>query len=300
MEALAKGALDACNEQGYALYNGETAELDYRTSGYGDTHLNWNAVMVAIVAPQKQFFGAELAPGQPLVAFREKSIRSNGLTKARAIVEAVYLHQQGFTEKDLAVTEQIIQEFNLDPQNFDRQVNPLARSPLEILDKIMGHNFLEQVLLPWHDAFPDITRELARPSTLYGNLMYAAQNGIEGKREIDIVAAAHISGGGLPEKMARMLEERGLGAHLDKVFPDPEGVSQLLELSHRLPEEQRIKLITDQTAYHQWNRGIGFVVATRTDDDAKRLVDLSTYLGYEAAIAGAILPEPKLEIRNYT
>lgn len=41
VSALARGMQNACNNEGrFALLNGETAELGYRTSGYGDTHIN--------------------------------------------------------------------------------------------------------------------------------------------------------------------------------------------------------------------------------------------------------------------
>lgn len=286
ISALARGCKRACDQGRFALLNGETAELGYRVSGYGSSRINWNAVGVSLVVPNKLILGQNLEAGQPIVALRETSIRSNGLSKARQILEAAYIQAMGAPSKEDMIADMIADGLE-------------HRKILAILSEALGHDVVEQVLLPWHDLYPEVAQELLKPSTLYGRLINEAQGWVDGKKLVDITAAAHISGGGVPEKVKRMLESRRLGAHIDPVFPDPKGVEMLLQIAKTLPDEGRY-LIDNQTACRQWNRGIGFVVVTRDKLDATLLCRLAESMDYEAAVVGEILDEPKIEFRGHT
>lgn len=300
ISALARGAKKVCDEGRFALLNGETAELGYRVSGYGDSRINWNAVGVSLVVPHKLILGEELKPYQPVVALREQGIRSNGLTKARAILEASYLLKEGYSSKATYFLENLT-EF-LDSMNIlpGYKADDLQRVGLiQLISRLQGHNFLEGVLIPWHEEYPAAAEELLRSSTLYSRLMYQAQGGVDGKREIDLVAAAHISGGGVPEKARRMVERKKLGVHIEPVFPEPEGIQMLLDIAKTLPNEGK-NLIDDRGACEQWNRGIGFLVVTNTREDANSLVDMAGQLGYEAGVAGRILEDPIIEFRGHS
>ena len=304
--ALARGCKRACDEGRFALLNGETAELGSRVSGYGRSRLNWNAVGVSLVVPDKLILGQDLSAGQPIVALRETSIRSNGLTKARQILEAAYLQNQGFVNKQsyllwglstLRATfleDELIKAID-EGVNVHQQFN----EAIDRFNKRFGHDIVEQTLLPWHQLFPEVTSEILRPSVLYGKLINEAQGWVDGEKQVQIIAAAHISGGGIPEKVRRMLEMKRLGAHIDAIFPDPKGVESLLQIAQTLPNEGQ-HLIDDRTACQQWNRGIGFVVVTKTTADAYDLIDMAKKMGYEAAVAGKILKEPKIEFRGHT
>lgn len=304
--ALARGCKRACDQGRFALLNGETAELGYRVSGYGRSRVNWNAVGVSLVVPDKLILGQNLEVGQPIVVLRETSIRSNGLTKARQILEAAYIKAMGAPSKEDLIADMISEglediEPSLD-QYFEIDdnipIHPL-RKILAVLSGALGHDMVEQVLLPWHDLYPEVAQELLRPSTLYGRLINEVRGWVDGRELVDITAAAHISGGGVPEKVKRMVEVKRLGAYIEPKFPDPRGVEILLQIAHSLPDEGQ-DLIDDRTACQQWNRGIGFVVAVKSQRDAYILIDEAEHMGYEAAIAGKILEEPKIEFRGHT
>ena len=196
--ALAKGAEVACNKGRFALLNGETAELGYRTSGYGNTRINWNAVGISIINEEKLILGEHLQPGQLVVAFREKSIRSNGLSKARTILETAYLQSLHFDSKQDMVAHFL----------RARRMTGSNQEIANALTSVFGHDALEQVLIPWHQKFPEVTKQLLMPSILYGPIIYDAQGGVEGERKVEMIAAAHISGGGIPEKGKRMVESK--------------------------------------------------------------------------------------------
>lgn len=288
--ALAKGLKDACDQGQFALLNGETAELGYRTSGYGKTRLNWNAFGVSILNPEKLILGKDLKPGQPIVAFREESIRSNGLSKARAILETAFLLSLGLKSKDEYVHKKLAERGVI----FDRATIE------NVLAEIFGHDALEQILPPWHTLHPDIVKQLLMPSRLYGPIIREAQGKVDEPRKIKMIAAAHITGGGIPEKAKRMVENKGLGVSLDAVFPDPKGVTSLLSLVNSFPEDIKSKLkVDDKTACEQWNRGIGFVVVAANQEEAKKLVEVAGDMNCEAKVAGEIIDKPEIHWRGH-
>ncbi len=290
IEALAQGAKEACTEGGFALLNGETAELGYRTAGYGDSRVNWNAVGISVVNNEKLILGDRLAAGQPVVAFREESIRSNGLTKARNILETAYLLRNHNTPtKD----ELVALRFRL------KGIRGNDNEVLSAVKEIMGGNIIEQVHLPWHRMFNQETKQLLRPSRLYGRVIYEAQGGIEGERKVDMVAAAHVTGGGIPEKGQRMVSPKGLGLSLDPVFPDPEAVTSLLQIASTLPSaiQERIG-INDRIASMQWNRGIGFLVVTSDEAEARKLIDIANNHKVEARVAGEVTDKQEISFRG--
>lgn len=293
VSAAARGLCDAATEEQVAIINGETAVLGYRTSGYGKTRLNWNAVAVSIFNKDKLILGDKLKPGQPVIALRETSIRSNGLTKAREIAEADFLAKQGMENKTNYLIHELERDKVVTVNNKDQLIETLSR--------VLGHDVLEQVLTPWHVQNPEIARELLAPSRLYGKAMYAVLGNIDDDPNIDMTGVAHISGGGIPEKGKRMVEPFGLGIALDSVFPDPKAVTSLMNIVSQLPFEvaERLKL-NDRIACEQWNRGIGLLVATSNSGEANKFVNMVEDEGYEAAIAGEITDKPQIQFRGHT
>lgn len=302
MTALAKGSKQACDEGGFALLNGETAELGYRTSGYGESRINWGAMGLGLVVPYKLILGTDLAPGQLIVGFLEDSIRSNGLSKARAILEAAYLSSIGYASKKDYFLDNLAGYLRRTGVSSRLHTSDLHQIDMVgFFDKLTGHDFLEQMLIPWHEFDVKVVREILRPSTFYGRIIQQAQGGVDGEKNVEIVAAAHITGGGIPEKIKRMVEHKGLGAHLDAVFPDPPAVTHLLDIArHDLPRSIAESLIDDRRACEQWNRGTGFVAVTKTKEEAHVLCGIGQGYNVPMAIVGEILPERKIEWRGHT
>lgn len=289
MNALARGLKNAADEGRFAILNGETAELGHRTSGYGDFHMNWNAVGTNLVVATKEITGEKLAAGQPLVAFREKGLRSNGFSLARKILETAHLHSIGYSNKASYFVDQLRKQGIVGEQ----------AQLIKHLNEVFGHDTLEQVLLPWQRTFPEITQQLLAPSSLYGSIMYDAQGGVDGEPKVNITAAAHITGGGIPLKTTRMVESSGLGVSLDAVFPQPIALSSLLSLIANLPEGLQAELkVTPRKAAETWNSGIGFVVATATLGDADTLIHIAEAGGYEAKLAGEVTDRPEVQLND--
>lgn len=285
--ALARGMERACRTGGFPLLNGETAELGYRTPGPGASRLNWNAVAVALINRDKEFQPSNLRPGQIIVALRDTSIRSNGLSRARRILEHAYLSQQHATRQDWLVStlSSVVER----PARHQVVSELLSRQP----------EMAEQLIIPWHERYGELVELLSRPSTIYSSLIYAAQGGVDGPVQIPLVACVHVTGGGIPLKCSRLLRKTGLGAMIDSVFPDPEGVAELLALANQFPLGSR-PLVDDREACEQWNRGIGFLCVVPDNSVARDLIALADRHNISAAIAGRILDDPAIHFRGHT
>lgn len=137
----------------------------------------------------------------------------------------------------------------------------------------------------WHEieAFGSTWGEVAlTPSTIYAPLvsdLLAAGAHVTG--------AAHVTGGGIPNKLGRVLRATGLGARLDSLLaPSP----AMLEL-------QRMGDVDDESAYRAWNMGQGFLLVTEPDE-VDRVVAAAEARGIEAAPVGHVTAEPIISVRS--
>lgn len=298
IKALAVGTKRACDEGKFALLNGETAQLGYRVSGFGKARVNWNATGHYLIVNNKLILGDKLAAGQPIVALKENGLRSNGFSQINKILETVYLNKKGYKNKEEYLLDNFYNHF-LEGIEID-DVKKKFTAPL--LSSLMGHDFLEQVLVRWHQDWPDLAQELLIPSILYGRVINEAQGWIDGKKQVEITAAAHITEGGIPEKLKRVLRPWKLGAHIEhyeSILPDPKGLKEVFKLAQTLPEDQKENLINDKLAGETWGRGIGFLVVTKTVQDANKLRMIAQSFGITAATAGKIISKPQIEWRGH-
>ena len=123
------------------------------------------------------------------------------------------------------------------------------------------------------------------PSTIYSRFVVGLHGGFESEGACDIHGVAHITGGGIPEKLMRVLRRSGLGANLPNLFEPPEIVSHC----------QKLGSISDRDAYRAWNMGQGMMLITPEPD--KVLAEAKAY-GMEAQIAGEITGEPNITITS--
>lgn len=138
----------------------------------------------------------------------------------------------------------------------------------------------------WHDATgPGATwGELALlPSTIYAPLMERLL-----ASGVALTGAAHVTGGGVPNKLGRALRATGLGAHLTSLYEPPPYVI----------EAQRLGDIDDASAYRAWNMGQGFILVLRPGAVGDALATCAAHgiVGREAGVvvdSGAIRIESR-------
>jgi phosphoribosylformylglycinamidine cyclo-ligase len=129
--------------------------------------------------------------------------------------------------------------------------------------------------------------EVLRPSRIYTGMLTALTGGyrpdIEPKAEVG--AIAHITGGGIPEKLGRRLLKLGLGARLDNLFaPAP----AMLEL-------QRLTGVDDEEIYNVLNMGQGILVVTSEPD---KVLAEAEQRGISAQLAGEITAEEGIHAKS--
>lgn len=126
-----------------------------------------------------------------------------------------------------------------------------------------------------------------RPSTIYSKFVSSLTGGydIEKEPRAHVSAVAHITGGGQPSKIGRMLEPSGFGALIENPF-DPPAI--MLEM-------QKIRDFSDEAAYGKWHMGPGMVIATK---DPEIVIEEATKFGLDAQDLGFVTDKPGITIRN--
>jgi len=145
----------------------------------------------------------------------------------------------------------------------------------------------------WHDrVIPglgelSLGKQLQRPSTIYTRLVTQLTGGYDIRREpaADISGIAHITGGGQPSKLGRMLKPSGLGA----VITDPIDPPAIMRYA------QEIRGFSDEDAYRSWHMGPGMIVATPDPDNVIR--EALAY-GISAQEIGEVTARPGIHIEN--
>jgi len=146
----------------------------------------------------------------------------------------------------------------------------------------------------WHQQIEPSLGEVAlgkllqTPSTIYAGLMKDLHGGfdIDVDPKAHITAVAHITGGGQPSKLGRMLKRSpGLGITIDSPI-DPPAMMQHLQRLSRFP---------DRKAYGKWHMGPGMVAATT---EAEKVIREASTRGIGAQVIGEITDEPGIRIKN--
>jgi phosphoribosylformylglycinamidine cyclo-ligase len=123
---------------------------------------------------------------------------------------------------------------------------------------------------------------LLSPSRIYNPLVTSLRRAGPGLRGV-----AHITGGGIPDKLGRTLRASGLGADLDGLLPPHDFVLALQEMGD-IPEDQ---------AYRHWNMGSGMLLILDPLTADQTLARIRA-AGHEGTLAGRIVREPVIRIQG--
>lgn len=155
---------------------------------------------------------------------------------------------------------------------------------LSLARKIFGEAYGEEWhVLPWGPH--TLGAEALAPSTIYAKAVCGMFGGVHREPLLNLHAVAHITGGGIPEKLGRALRPSGLGATLETLFEPPIVMSACQEEGG----------VPDEEAYRTWNMGQGMLVVTPDPDGAVRL---AAACSIEARIAGEIDARPGIRLRS--
>lgn len=127
------------------------------------------------------------------------------------------------------------------------------------------------------------------PSTIYAGLMRELQGGfdVDVAAKARITGVAHVTGGGQPSKIGRMLKRApGIGAMINNPIAPPEVMLHA----------QRLRGLTDRQSYGKWHMGPGMVVATT---EPGKVVAEAEKHDVEAHIIGHLTDRPGIMIKNH-
>jgi len=126
-----------------------------------------------------------------------------------------------------------------------------------------------------------------QPSQIYTTAVVDMFGGYDLKRpaKAKLSGAAHISGGGIPEKLGRLLRASGYGAKVDSPFTPCDLMLHCQEIGG----------VTDREAYRTWNMGQGMVLVTSEPD---AVIKVASSHQIDAKIIGHITKEPSIRIAS--
>ena len=145
----------------------------------------------------------------------------------------------------------------------------------------------------WHEQVEPSLGNIAlgklmqTPATIYAKLTRVLQGGVLYEEPAaEITGVAHITGGGQPSKLGRMLlRTEGLGITIDNPIEPPDAMLHV----------QRLCGFDDRKAYGKWHMGPGMVGAT--PEPQKVLAEADDF-GIVAQEIGQVTDEPGIRIKN--
>lgn len=124
-----------------------------------------------------------------------------------------------------------------------------------------------------------------RPSRVYARAITAITGGIDGEPQAKLHAVAHITGGGIPGKLGRVLKPKKLGARIDDPFPPGDMVHYC----------QQLGKVTDEEAYRTWNMGQGMIIASPEPD---KVIEVVKSFHLDAKVIGCVVSTSGTSIRS--
>jgi phosphoribosylformylglycinamidine cyclo-ligase len=177
----------------------------------------------------------------------------------------------GVAERDRLITGQHIRPgdvvIGLPSPGLRSNGYSLAR---KVLLEVAGRSLAEPA---WPGSSHTLADELLLPSVVYAPAIAALL------RVVDVRGVAHITGGGLPGNLSRVLPE-GTAANLDR---------RSWEAPRIFSEIQRLGEVSDDEMLKVFNLGIGMVVVV-APSEAHRTLDLLRTEGHRAVEIGEIVP----------
>ncbi len=250
---LVGGVADGCREAGCALVGGETAEHPGLMAP-GDFDLA--GFCVGIVERERLIDGSAVRAGDAIVGLASSGLHANGFSLVRSLI----------AQWDLALARPYQEQLHLTLGSTAASAL-MAREP-------------EQALATLGDVFLAPTRIYARAILDLRAALVAAGSDIHG--------LAHITGGGLPGNVPRVLPA-GLGAHLDPGSWSMPSVMRLIAALGGLDEAE---------LRATFNAGIGMVAIVAPEAAPSAIAALAA-ADVEARIVGEVVPVEQLGGARY-
>ncbi|MDD5181877.1 MAG: AIR synthase-related protein [Candidatus Nanoarchaeia archaeon] len=142
----------------------------------------------------------------------------------------------------------------------------------------------------WYKASYDEIRladSVIQPSVIYTPAVVDMFGGYNNEPKAEIHGFAHITGGGIPEKLGRVLKPSGLGALIDDPLPTPEIMRLCQEWGN----------VADEDMYNTFNGGTGGITIA-PKDEAENVIGIIQDHHIAAKKIGKITTDKNISIAN--
>ena len=263
VQQLSQGYVAAAKAAGVVIVNGEVAELGsriggYRTiDGYSPPAALYRRIANLITGKKFDDFNYNWGAAVQWYAHKERILTGHQIKPGDSLVG---LAEHGFRSNGLTDVR-----------------------------KAMRNEYGRR----WHNEVVSELGELSlgqlvqKPSIIYSRLISELTGGFDIEKEprANVTGVAHITGGGQPSKLRRMLEPSGLGVVIDSPIDPPEVMLHV----------QKLRGFSDRTAYGKWHMGPGMVVATT---QPHKVIKEAEAHGIYAQEIGFITDNPSIQVRN--
>ncbi|ALM09592.1 MAG TPA: hypothetical protein DEB30_04845 [Candidatus Peribacter riflensis] len=129
---------------------------------------------------------------------------------------------------------------------------------------------------------------LLTPSIIYSAAILELIGRFGEPMKVPVKGLAHITGGGIPSKLKRVLKKSGYGAALTDLWAPHEALLDVIKTGS----------VTTEEAYRTWHMGSG-MLAIVEEQYAAKAIDLLTKNGLQAKRAGTVTKEPTIELTAF-
>jgi len=140
----------------------------------------------------------------------------------------------------------------------------------------------------WHNEVfngEKIGNLVLTPTQIYSSLIMEMIGNFQEEKKVEIHAVSHITGGGLPGKLGRILRPSGLGANIDNLMMPPEVMFYA----------QQIGNVSDTEVYKTWCMGQGMVVVS---PDPEGVISIAKNHQINAQVIGEVTKESGIRIKS--
>jgi phosphoribosylformylglycinamidine cyclo-ligase len=148
-----------------------------------------------------------------------------------------------------------------------------------ILSKKFGEDWAQEM----YDDEQTWGQVTLTPSVIYSNFVLDLHGRYKQEAKVELKGVVHVTGGGIPGNLPRVLNKKQLGAHL-----------------HNLPKPQRAMIkvaemggVAIDEAYRTWNMGTGMFLIS---NDTEKILELAAQHGIEAQVAGEVTDTPEITL----
>ncbi len=136
----------------------------------------------------------------------------------------------------------------------------------------------------WHKK-EDLAEKILEPSKIYSKFICELTGGFSKEPKTEIHGVVHVTGGGVPGKLGRILRPSGLGADLPNLFAP---CDLMLEM-------QKMGEVSDKEAYQTWNMGQGMLIIAPED---KKIKEIAEKYKFKVKVCGTIVKESGIKIKS--